>query len=825
MLQVLLLLACNRDVAVVIDSSGGVVAHPDGAWVELPPGALAEPTEITITRLDPATLDLPDHVVPTSPFYDFGPDGQEFLEPVEIGLPLHDGALAEGGAPLMWFYDDELELWRIVHAFEDLEHWSGGNDQDSIWASSLHFTPIGSWVEELGAPFTVVSANGISVEMTEPSNCTEQVRAGMGGAVEGIVLHSTDGGTNTARMACYLADRGSYDVVCTVDADCAANNWGTCSVTLAAPVNRNTCSNGPSVGAHYLIGRDGVIVRIVDPGERIAHAGGRLDCTTTTDRLNDVTIGIELLGRQPGVDEPYPGAQMAALQRLTAYLVDEYGVRPVTWPRVANDVTGATPNTFNAHTERVLTHEEVDGCTPNRTDPAGDWRDGAFWRAMQEDPGGQILTPGGDAQGLHVPGNAGDITLMEDGSAAVLVEVSAHLEVAAGDTDTLAGGTHDYDDVIVDGTLLLTGDVVLNVKGTFFVSEDGLIQGPGHDLEIQADGLALVSGIIDLSGTHGYTPLDSDSYGDDIDACWYDIDPTVEGPGGDGGSFTLVTRAGPLFVPTLVALGGDASHHDERILDIDGGAGGIVTIVGEDSEVRFGGDEPWPGVWTQSTRGKTWRPAGCQMDDKLETAIQLNRPTMVRGAITAGGAGPKAYVGASDAAVWGDGGDGGAGGDVTITGGAGRLVFNEWTVFTGTATNRLFAEPFLGSQGMLLVYTGSLGGNGASGSSWDGGWGGKGGDAGHVTIAGTSNTTVSGGTQDVPVWDNENGSHLEPGFDEPTQVAGVLEWWHSGSGGTELTVCAVGGSGGALGGSTSDHPGWMGFNGANGTVSVGLTAP
>jgi N-acetylmuramoyl-L-alanine amidase len=83
--------------------------------------------------------------------------------------------------------------------------------------------------------------------------------------------------------------------------------------TLADPVRR--------VSAHYLIGRDGRIIQLVDERARAWHAG-ESKWGADTD-LNSVSLGIELdnNGR-----EPFSDAQISALLRLLADIRERYHI-------------------------------------------------------------------------------------------------------------------------------------------------------------------------------------------------------------------------------------------------------------------------------------------------------------------------------------------------------------------------------------------------------------------------------------------------------------------------------------------------------------------
>ena len=76
-----------------------------------------------------------------------------------------------------------------------------------------------------------------------------------------------------------------------------------------------------SVSAHYLVGRDGRIVQLVDERARAWHAG-ESKWGANTD-LNSASLGIELdnNGR-----EPFPDAQITALLRLLADIKERYRI-------------------------------------------------------------------------------------------------------------------------------------------------------------------------------------------------------------------------------------------------------------------------------------------------------------------------------------------------------------------------------------------------------------------------------------------------------------------------------------------------------------------
>jgi N-acetylmuramoyl-L-alanine amidase len=83
--------------------------------------------------------------------------------------------------------------------------------------------------------------------------------------------------------------------------------------TLTDPLRR--------VSAHYLIGRDGGIIQLVDERARAWHAGAA-KWGQDTD-LNSVSLGIEL---DNNGDEAFPEVQISALLRLLADIKERYRI-------------------------------------------------------------------------------------------------------------------------------------------------------------------------------------------------------------------------------------------------------------------------------------------------------------------------------------------------------------------------------------------------------------------------------------------------------------------------------------------------------------------
>jgi len=81
------------------------------------------------------------------------------------------------------------------------------------------------------------------------------------------------------------------------------------------------------VSAHYSIGRDGRIVSHVPEGNRAWHAGHSKMKDGRT-RVNDFSIGIELVNRNDGVD-PYPASQIRSLRILLKSILSRHPIRYV----------------------------------------------------------------------------------------------------------------------------------------------------------------------------------------------------------------------------------------------------------------------------------------------------------------------------------------------------------------------------------------------------------------------------------------------------------------------------------------------------------------
>lgn len=84
---------CSR-LTQTVGPEGGTLVHCDGARLEVPPGALAAPTELFIERIaSPPGVALP--YVLAGPAFQFGPSGAALLAPARFVLPHGGGARME----------------------------------------------------------------------------------------------------------------------------------------------------------------------------------------------------------------------------------------------------------------------------------------------------------------------------------------------------------------------------------------------------------------------------------------------------------------------------------------------------------------------------------------------------------------------------------------------------------------------------------------------------------------------------------------------------------------------------------------------------------
>lgn len=124
----------NQTAAALIGPAGGNVTLGERISFSAPPGALAVPTRISITRglpevvpkLDPGMVNV---TAPANAGYRFGPAGQRFAVPVRVTIPYDARLLPEGMSVTQvetWYFDEAAERWErlprkdILHATQQV---------------------------------------------------------------------------------------------------------------------------------------------------------------------------------------------------------------------------------------------------------------------------------------------------------------------------------------------------------------------------------------------------------------------------------------------------------------------------------------------------------------------------------------------------------------------------------------------------------------------------------------------------------------------------------------------------------------------------------
>ncbi len=97
----------------------------------------------------------------------------------------------------------------------------------------------------------------------------------------------------------------------------------TASLSNALAIAKYFQRRDARVSSHYVVDRDGSIVRCVPDALRAWHAGP--SSFDGVANVNDYSIGIEICNSGDGI-EPYPEAQVAAVTRLVACLAKQYDI-------------------------------------------------------------------------------------------------------------------------------------------------------------------------------------------------------------------------------------------------------------------------------------------------------------------------------------------------------------------------------------------------------------------------------------------------------------------------------------------------------------------
>ncbi len=821
----------------VIGPEGGTIelqGTKNRVKVEIPAYALVSDTEMTIREVPTPS---PDYFwqegVPIGSAFSFEPHGLRFLRVVTISFTYRDEDLPQG--------TDEGDILIVIGDPDGYFHAEGGAVCDPLEEPGPHCVDTESIAQDIDTDRNIVSVSVntlsmrlLQVKMALIKGCNgrkgEQptietltadgfklpilrcLRPGVssrppGAVIKKIVIHSTNNGNVTRKFANEITD---------------------CAIEPAK------CK----YSAHYYIDRDGTIVQVALDDQKALHAGRRNE---SLDVDNDNSVGIELFNN---VGEPYNGMEIASLIRLVDMLV-----------RLHPDIERPDPALPRTST---FSHAEVSN---GKCDPVGIFRTSSkIWYvekkqcavtplpggspdastlfdavlagvyAMGEDLQGLIHTSGGDSLGLAYAGRGGDLRF----SAGAIPPLPSGINYTENNplivppTMTLPLTGNHYTDIIIDGTLEITGDIAINVSGTLFIAPEGKIVTSngmnGGSMTLNTNGTPLIHGVLDASGRNG------------------EIMPSN---GGNGGTVSLSMAAdGPLLVPTLVTRGGDADEAAVLAYPLasQGGRGGDVLLTSLVGDLFLSGGPPPtdtlppPPPFNLSSIG-TLRPDPGQRVPLKKAAFQVG---FTRGILTSGGMGGSGIGTSPDNQAGGRGGDGG---HLTIRAeGAGTVIaFRDVDLITGADVEMIFSQIYLpdfwGATNTYFAGTGSLGGKGSLAGSLSGGNGGEGGAAGSITVVGTLQPTpvsfrvVGGpfGTGNIigfhdgprPRWTDDPLSDFVIG--QTIQAEGPAVGGQPPPRLYRLRVDgvgqAVGGSGGIPGGKATSFPGLFGRQGAGGTIS------
>ncbi len=829
----------------VVGADGGVLelqGDLNSVKLVIPPGALDKNTEITIRQVPtPPSESFRHKGIPIGNTFSFEPHGLKLSRVATITFGYKDSDLPpnanEGEISVYVDYPDghfELDGGAqcdpvekpTPDCYDTTERYAQDIDNRNNLASvfvnkfscRLLYYFIGGMrgcngvFNQNPTMITLESADGFRLPILRCLRAGANARP-PGSVISNIVLHSTSN-TNIGRTF--------------------QNEISTCAIQQVA------CGGF----AGYYISRDGTIVQVAED-RNVAH---HTQINELLEVSNSNSIGIELFNN---VGEPYNGAQMTALTQLIDMLIRlNPGIERPTFPRDPDSTS-------------VFSHNETD--PGRRHDPVGTFRMSDricffdrdvsdFWSympleggspaagtlfdaviagvsAMGRDFKGLINTSGGDSLGLARAGTGGNITIREQ-------ELSDLLPIAADYTDNNPlivppgqtadiSGTNNYTDVIIQGTLRLTGDTVINIAGTLFIAPEfadpegddiqagRIISAPGnagrngYSLTLNSNGSPVINGMIDMSGRNAEI-MNSD--------------------GGNGGIVSINTMSqGPLFIPTLVSRGGDADQANVAVNLIagQGGNGGNILISSPEDIILSGGIPPVdtlppPPPYNLSSIGIA-RPVAGQRVPLMKEECQVG---FNRGFLTSGG------MGGSATGTDKTGGQGGNGGNVEIVSENQDIIFRDIDIITGADAETVLSEIFLpipsGTKKTYFAVTGSLGGKGAL----YGGDGGTGGNAGAINVRGILRPApvvfplIGGhsGTGDIIGFDY---GHCPWETDDPIYdfVIGqtIQARSEDGSNLYRLRVNtsgqAIGGSGGIPGGSPTSFPGFFGHQGTGGNIT------
>ena len=120
--------------AEIISSSGGKITNPDGAEIEIPPGALEQEILITITS-EKSASNKSQKLQPVGTGFRFGPDGIKFKKPVTITLSYKDVSFHGDEENLrIYYWNEKSKKWELIaNSIFD-------SDNNTVSAQVTHFS-------------------------------------------------------------------------------------------------------------------------------------------------------------------------------------------------------------------------------------------------------------------------------------------------------------------------------------------------------------------------------------------------------------------------------------------------------------------------------------------------------------------------------------------------------------------------------------------------------------------------------------------------------------------------------------------------------------
>jgi uncharacterized delta-60 repeat protein len=101
---------------VVVGAAGGTVSGPNGAKIEIPPGALASDVRIDIEPTSAGAPPLPSGLPPSGAMFAFTPHGTTFAVPVTVTLPFDSASVPTDAAPQFYKTNAQNQWEQVANA-------------------------------------------------------------------------------------------------------------------------------------------------------------------------------------------------------------------------------------------------------------------------------------------------------------------------------------------------------------------------------------------------------------------------------------------------------------------------------------------------------------------------------------------------------------------------------------------------------------------------------------------------------------------------------------------------------------------------------------